>query len=35
MNVQLLDHTKEKIIAQDDCALYAFFDFKKESALLL
>ena len=24
--VQLLDHTKKKVIAQDDCALYAFFD---------
>ncbi|MBP0056093.1 hypothetical protein JYQ75_01495 [Anaerobutyricum soehngenii] len=27
--VQLLDHTKKKVIAQDDCALYAFFDLKK------
>lgn len=27
--VQLLDYTKKKVIAQDNCALYAFFNLKK------
>lgn len=33
--VQLLNYNKKKVVATDECSLYAFFTFKEKSALLL